>query len=510
MSICKKIGGFFLISGMRKLITVAQMREADADCLKAKNLSSVGLMERAASAFLNVFSGLIPEKYQSILVLCGTGNNGGDGLAIARLLQCSGYSNIRVMIIRTGGKESADFLHNLVRLEETPIEFSYWDGEDLENISEDVIIDAILGSGINRPLNNDLLRLVRMINKTGKHLIAVDCPTGFPSDGELPANESVLIVKDVISFQRPRLNFFFPESAAFLQTFHVVDIGLREEFIESCPSDYYLLQSSDITGIYRPRENFSHKGTYGHALIYAGSAGKSGAALLSAEACIYSGAGLTSVCIPEEDRVALHTRLPEAMYLNIKEAWKVEHRDSFSAIAIGPGLGNNTFLIEQIINETKVPMVIDADGLNYLSHNRSLLGRLPKGTILTPHMKEFDRLFGESSSWWSRLLLAIEQAKKYQVIIVLKNRYTFIVLEDGRVMINPTGNPGMASGGMGDVLTGIIVSFLAQGYTPKEACILSCYLHGKAGDSLVASGRYSVSATQLIAKMPFIIGDIRS
>src|SRR5690554_126847 len=495
---------------MRKLITVEQMREADADCLKVKNLSSISLMEKAATAFINVFSGLIPERYQSILVLCGTGNNGGDGLAIARLLQCNGYSCVRVIIIRTGGKESNDFLYNLMRLQETPIEFNYWDGEDLEEISEDIIIDAILGSGINRPLSNELLKLVEAINRNKKHLIAVDCPTGFRAEGELSAYETVMIVKDVISFQRPKLNFFFPESAAFLQTFHAVDIGLREEFIESCPSDYYLLESLDLVGIYRPRENFSHKGTYGHALIYAGSIGKSGAALLCAEACIYSGVGLTSVCIPEEDRMALHARLPEAMYQNIEEAWEVGSRDAFSAVAIGPGLGNNTFLIEQIINEIEVPLVIDADGLNYLSHNRSLLERLPKGTILTPHMKEFDRLFGESNSWWSRLSLAIQQAKKYQVIIVLKNRYTFIVLEDGRVMINPTGNPGMASGGMGDVLTGIIVSFLAQGYTPKEACLLSCYLHGKAGDSLVASGRYSVSATQLIAKMPFIIGDIRS
>lgn len=494
---------------MRKLITVPQVREADADCLKVNNLSSINLMERAAIAFKNVFSGLIPEKYQSILVLCGTGNNGGDGLAIARLLQCNGYSCIRVLIIRTGGKETADFLYNLNRLKETPIEFNYWKGESLEEIPEDVIIDAILGSGINRPLRNELSELVETINRNKKYVIAVDCPTGFRSEGEFHINESVLIVNDVVCFQRPKLNFFFPESAAFLQTFHVVDIGLREEFIESCSSDYYLLDSSDIAGIYRQRENFSHKGTYGHALIYAGSRGKSGAALLCAESCIYSGAGLTSVCIPEEDRVALHARLPEAMYLDIEEAWKVGRRDAFSAVAIGPGLGDNTLLIEHIINEARVPLVIDADGLNYLALNQSLLELLPKRTILTPHMKEFDRLFGESTSWWARLLLAIEKAKKYQIIIVLKNRYTFIVLEDGRVMINPTGNPAMASGGMGDVLTGIIVSFLAQGYTPKEACILSCYLHGKAGDSLAASGRSSVSATQLIAKMPFIIGDIK-
>jgi hydroxyethylthiazole kinase-like uncharacterized protein yjeF len=493
---------------MRKLITVTQIREADTDCLKMNNLSSISLMEGAANGFVNVFSGLIPEKYKSVLVLCGTGNNGGDGLAIARLLQCRGYSCIRVLIIQTGERESPDFLHNLKRLKETPIEFNYWNDEELEELSEDVVIDAILGSGVNRHLSNDLLMLVESINRSEKYVIAVDCPTGFRCDGEFHRNETVLIANDVVSFQRPKLNFFFPESAAFLKTFHVVDIGLREEFIEACPSNYYLIESQDLVSIYRQRESFSHKGTFGHVLIYAGSTGKSGAALLCAEACIYSGAGLTSVSLPQEDRVALHIRLPEAMYVGIEEAWGVKRRNAFSAIAMGPGLGNNNLLVEQIIRETKVPLVIDADALNYLAFNQSVFKHLPKSTILTPHMKEFDRLFGDSDSWRSRLLLAVEKAKEYQIIIVLKNRYTFIILEDGQVLINPTGNPAMASGGMGDVLTGIIVSFLAQGYTPKEACILACYLHGKAGDSLAAAGRYSISATQLIAKMPFIIGDI--
>lgn len=509
MSICKKIDSFFLISGMHKLITVSQMREADADCIRVKNLSSVDLMEKAANAFVGVFYGLVPEKYRSILVLCGTGNNGGDGLAIARLLQCNGYSSIRVIIVQTGRNKSSDFLHNLKRLKETPIEVSYLEGEDFSEMPEDIIIDAILGSGVNRAISNSLLKLVEAVNRAKKHIIAVDCPTGFRCDGEIFENNDVLIAKDVICFQRPKLDFFFPESAAFLQDFYVVDIGLREDFIDACVSDYYLIESIDISAIYRCRKKFSHKGTYGHALIYAGSTGKSGAALLCAEACVYSGVGLTSVCIPEEDRIALLCRLPEAMCLNVEDAWQKEKRTAFSAIAIGPGLGDNTLFIGRIINEATVPLVIDADGINYLALNQSLLKRLPRGTIITPHMKEFDNLFGKSNSWRSRLLLAIERAKEYQIIIVLKNRYTFIVSEDGQVMINPTGNPAMASGGMGDVLTGIIVSFLSQGYTPKEASIMACYLHGKAGDSLAASGRASVSATQLISKMPFVIGDIK-
>jgi len=502
---------FLLISIMRKLITGAQMLEADLDCLRANNITSIDLMEKAALAFSGVLCGLVPEKSQPILIVCGTGNNGGDGLAIARILQCTGYSCIRVLIVHTGSKESPDFLINLQRLRDTPVLVNYFNDGSSIDISENIIVDAILGSGVDRPIGGDLLRLVKAINQSQKRVIAVDCPSGFPSDGEFKEDEEVLKAWDVVSFQRPKLNFFFPESVRFLRHFHVVDIGLREEFIESLTSNLHNIENADITRIYKKRQSFSHKGTFGHAYLYAGSQGKSGAALLCAEACVYSGAGLTSVGLPENDRVALHARLPEAMYMDCEAVWESEVWSKFSAIALGPGLGETPLYIEPIILHAKVPLVIDADALNFLAKNPHLLShfRIGKKTaILTPHMKEFDRLFGKSESWWARLQLAIAKAKEFGITIILKNRYTFIVLANGRVLINPTGNPAMASGGMGDVLTGIIVSFLAQGYNVEEASILACYIHGRAGDLLATAGNAVIPASRLIAKIPFVIGEI--
>lgn len=499
---------------MHKVISVQQMRQVDADCIVAKNIFSIELMERAARAFTGVFCGLIPEKTQSILILCGTGNNGGDGLAIARLLQCSGYSSVRVLIFATGGKESSDFLINLQRLESTPVITSYFQAGDVPRISETILIDAILGSGVNRPLAGQLKQLVDELNHLQKHIVAVDCPTGFRCEGELNKEETVLKVSDVISFQRPKLNFFFPESVNYLERFHVVDIGLREEFIESLPSDFYLIGSRDVSNTYKKRKAFSHKGTYGHAFIWAGGEGKSGAALLCAEACIYSGAGLTSVHLPQNDRFALLSRLPEAMFKSsLGEIANSKQHDlsRLSAVAIGPGLDDNGLedTIKAVIEAVHTPIVIDAEGVNYLAKSPDLLNKFRSSrVILTPHMKEFDRLFGESPSWWARVQLAIAKAKEYRITIVLKNQYTFIILSDGRVLINPTGNPAMASGGMGDALTGIIVSFLAQDYNPEDACILGCYLHGKAGDLLAANGNAVIPATHLIAQLPFVIGEI--
>jgi len=499
---------------MHKLISVQQMREADVDCLKTKNIASVDLMEKAACSFIGVFCGLVPNRSQSILILCGTGNNGGDGLAIARLLQCTGYSGVRVLIIATGEKKSPDFLINLQRLETSPVVIDYFNDGDEHKIKETVVIDAILGSGVNRPLVGVLKTLVDALNQLQKHVIAVDCPTGFPCEGELKEEETILKASDVISFQRPKLNFFFPESGNYLERFHVVDIGLREEFIESLHADFYLIGPKDISKIYKKRRAFSHKGTYGHAFIWAGSKGKSGAALLCAEACVYSGAGLTSVCLPGKDRLALYNRVPEAMFKpNIDDiSNKNQHDQSkLAAVAIGPGLKDTGILyeIKEVLKAVNVPLVIDAEGLNYLAKFPESFNRFRSRTvILTPHMKEFDRLFGESTSWWDRVQLAIQKAREYEFTIVLKNQYTFIVLPDRRVLINPTGNPAMASGGMGDVLTGIIVSFLAQGYNAEEACVLACYLHGKAGDLLAASGNAIIPASQLIAKLPFVIGEI--
>ena len=486
------------------------MRDADLDCIENNQISSIELMESAARAFVGVFCGLVSDKEKSILILCGTGNNGGDGLAVARLLSDGGYEKVRVLVIPTAKNESFDFLANLEFLEQKAVSVVFFDENHPFEPDGDVIIDALLGSGLDRPLSGDLHRLVDFINKANKYVVAIDCPTGFSCDGQLDDSRMVLKADEVISFQRPKLNFFFPESQQVLQRFHVVNIGLREGYIQSLPSNYALIENSDIKSIYKKRAPFSHKGTYGHAFIYAGSPGKIGAALLCAEASVYSGAGLTSVCLPADDRAALYTRLPEAMYLTYDEAIESSQWSRFSAIALGPGIAADQESLETIFNLVKVPMVLDAGALSILAKDPQLLHQISllQDVIITPHMKEFDRLFGESSSWWERLRKARLNAVELQITIVLKNRYTFIVLPEGKVLINPTGNPAMASGGMGDVLTGMIVSFLAQGYSTTEACMLACYLHGRTGDVLAGRGHAIVPASRLVAQLPFTLAEI--
>ncbi|SKB29944.1 NAD(P)H-hydrate epimerase [Parapedobacter luteus] len=488
------------------IITAAQTKDADRHTIETEPIASVDLMERAANAFVTAFIPLYPDSNTSILICCGTGNNGGDGLAIARLLQAHGYDAITVWVVRFANSERDDFTANFARLHNTPIRITeFFPGDKLPDIDQTVIIDALLGSGLNKPLTGDWLRLVKHINGVPGRKVAVDVPTGLRADGIIPDTEYALYAHDVISFQRPKLSFFFPESAKAIERFHVVDIGLDESYIERLPTDFRLITRDDIQRIYRNRLPFSHKGTYGHALLIAGNTRTMGAALLCCGASVYSGAGLTSACIPPAGLAALNTCHPEVMYCpeeDLAEIW-----GTFDAVGIGPGLGQREKLLTACLGYSAKPMVIDADAITLLAREPSLMEKLPTPCILTPHMKEFDRLFGTHSSWWDRLRTAREQAEARHIVLVLKNRYTFIVMPDGSVYINPTGNPAMASGGMGDVLTGMLTSFLAQGYPPQEAAILACYLHGTAGDQLAANGMAVVPAGKLIRMIPLAIGN---
>lgn len=486
---------------MSTILTSTQMREADRHTIEVASIASIDLMEQASSAFVAAVMQLYPDKNTSILVCCGTGNNGGDGLAIARLLQAEGYDSIAVWVARFNDHESNDFALNLSRLYHTPIAVTeFFPADLLPDIHQQVVVDALLGSGLNKPLEGDWLRLAQHINQADCQTVAVDIPSGLRADGVIPDAEYTVHAHDVITFQRPKLSFFFPESASAMDRFQVVDIGLNEDFTESLPSEFRLVEAADIQRIYRRRKPFSHKGTYGHALIIAGSTDTMGAALLSCGASLYAGAGLTSACIPKEGLVALNANHPEVMYCSwadLPEAW-----GNFDAVGIGPGLGSACNNLPAILTYSAKPLVLDADALSFLGTETVLLKKLPEQSILTPHMKEYDRLFGSHSNWWDRVQSARELAAALQVIIVLKNRYTFIALPDGTVRINPTGNPAMASGGMGDVLTGMIVSFLAQGYDPQEAAIMACYLHGATGDRLLAEGMAVIPASRLIAELP--------
>lgn len=489
---------------MQKILHSAQIQLADAATLQKQQITSHELMERASEGFLSLFGKLPFDGAIPICILCGTGNNGGDGLAIARLLAESSY-DVSVLIYRSGRRESRDFLANLALLKGGAVPIREWSGGNLPRIQEAVVIDALVGIGLNKPLEGELLRLVDFVNSLNKYVVAVDIPTGMPVDGPFTGQEAILKATAVFTFQQPKLSFFFPESVRAMSYFKVIDIGLDEGYIQALPSIYAMIEASDIAKSYRKRTDFSHKGTFGKALIIAGDTHTLGAALLCAEACLHAGAGLTTACIAEESRAALNIRCPEVMFLGEEELEK--RWDEFTVVGVGPGLGDRSKLLRKLLAFENKPMLLDADALNYLALHSEVLSAVPEATILTPHMKEFDRLFGASDSWWERLQLARKKAREYHLIIVLKNRYTFIVLPNGEVRINATGNPAMASGGMGDVLTGVITAFLAQGYSSEEAAVLGVYVHGKAGDALASEGMAVVSASQVIARVPFILGE---
>ena len=494
---------------MLTLLTSAQTRKADAFTISNTPISSIDLMEKASGAFVKAFIDEFTNRDVPISVYCGTGNNGGDGLAIARLLKERGYDNLEVKIARFSPKSTTDFDINLRRLVLTGIRVSeIADATSLPAEEADIIIEALLGSGLNKLLEGEFKKLVEHLNSIRKTIVSVDVPAGFPSEGLIDQQSTIVKADLVISFQRPKINFFFPESAPFIKRFRFVDIGLDENFIQSQPGGWKLLEVGDISKILKVRKPFSHKGTYGHALIIAGNTETMGAALLCADACLHSGAGLTTACIPLEGLTALNSWSPEVMALVRNPGSREMEIDfkKYQSIAIGPGLGKDDAeagLLKTVLENSVAPLVLDADALNILAEHPNWMNVLPQKTILTPHVKEFDRLFGEHQSWWERIEAGRKKAALHQLIIVLKNQYSFVILPDGDVLINPTGNPAMAVGGMGDVLTGMIAAFLAQGYKPEEAAIAACYIHGETGDVLRKKrGIHCIPPRYLIDELP--------
>ncbi|MFA6084377.1 NAD(P)H-hydrate dehydratase [Mucilaginibacter sp.] len=501
---------------MLPLLIASQIREADAYTIANEPISSVNLMERASKAFVGWFINHFPDKKQTIAVYCGTGNNGGDGLAIARILCGHGYCNIAVKITRFSDKASDDFNVNLQILKETKIVISEIkpNSKPSEEKAE-LIIDAMLGSGLNKPLAGDYKIWVEYLNSLQKIVVAVDVPTGFYTDGEITNDATILKADLVITFQQPKLNFLLPDSAPYIACWEAVKIGLSEDFINSVDTPYFFIEEKDARKLIKTRHKFSNKGTYGHALIIAGKDETMGAALLSSSACAHTGAGLTTACIPRSGLVALNSSMPEVMAIVRDENKAADiDWDKFNTIGIGPGLGKGPDaleLLKAIFNNYKKPVVIDADALNILAENKTLLKNIPEGSILTPHMKEFDRLFGSHANWGQRLHTAREKAAEYNINIVLKNDYTITATPNGRLYFNSTSNAAMATGGMGDVLTGIITSLLAQKYSPQDACILGIYIHGKAGDELALPNRmHVVLPTKIIAQLPLTMAKLKA
>lgn len=476
-----------------KIFTAQQIREGDAYTVVHEAISSIELMERAAHACVkwikDHFTGTTP-----FYIFCGTGNNGGDGLAIARLLRESGYKP-RACIVFYNEHFSKDCETNRHRLEHeyNAQLIAIHSEKDFPVLPADaVIIDALFGTGINRPLSGLAAHIVARINQQKHCIISIDLPSGLMADQSSLQGE-VVHASYTLSFQFYKLAFLMPENAYFCGQVHVLPIGISEDYLNETATPFYLTEIKYIRSIYKRRNDFSHKGTFGHALLITGSYGKMGAAVLSARACMRSGVGLLTSHIPSCGYEILQSAVPEAMCESDsdKECWKSlpEEIEKYSCIGIGPGIGRNpdtSEVLGKLLSAFKKPVVLDADALNIIGENRGMLKKIPANSILTPHPKEFERLFGETDNDFEQLDLQRDKSKEYQVYIVLKGHYTCISTPAGDCWFNSTGNPGMATGGSGDTLTGILTALLAQGYNPGYAAIFGVYLHGLAGDLAAA------------------------
>ncbi len=496
---------------MLKLLNARQTMLADQHTIDNEPITSIELMERASQAFVKLFTERYPNRNLRISVYCGKGNNGGDGLAIARLLIQERYTGLNVIIADFSENASVDFNRNLELLQELDTNIFYLKlASELELQHSDLIIDALFGIGLNRPLEDEWARIVKKINQFPGIKVSVDVPSGLPSEGEVKG-EAIFKSDLVITFQRPKLNFLLPASSPYIKEWKVVNIGLDENFIESTGSPYYWFWKKDVQTYLKPRLPFDHKGLFGHALLFAGAEETMGAALLCAGACHKTGCGLTSIAIPSTGLTALNSRIPEVMYVNRDQLENLDW-EKYQVVGIGPGLGTHAAslsLLTNVIQNFKKPLVIDADALNLLAENQELLSSVPPYSVLTPHKKEFDHLFGDHANWWERITSAFENAKRLNVYIVLKNRYTMIFSPQGMCYFNSSGSPAMASGGMGDVLTGMITGLIAQSYSIDKAVLLAVFSHGYAGEQL-AQTMYSVSASNVIKQIPLVFKEFVS
>ena len=498
-----------------KFFTTDQIRLLDQYTIEHEPIASIDLMERAADALYWEFIGNFPYC-QSICIIAGPGNNGGDALALARKLLKSNIE-VKIYLVHTG-KLSADCEANKVSLIETsPDSLTEFNNRfEPPHIPADaIVIDGLFGSGLSRPLSGIFAEAVDWINNLENIIVSIDIPSGLQGE-ELPLTikgeqeKKLPIVKAdyTFSLQFPKLAFLLPENAEFVGHWSILDIEIHADAIRQTPTDFNYLEESDIIPLLKNRPVFSHKGTFGHALIVAGSCGMAGAATLAAKAAMRSGAGLITVHGPECNRTILQTAFPEAIFqsdANPDYISRVELETHYNAIAVGSGIGMQQVTVEMLqsfLNELNQPCVIDADALNIISQHKELLKLIPQNSILTPHPKEFERLFGASGNSYDRILKARQAAMNYEIIIILKGAHTLIALPNGQLFFNSTGNSGMATAGSGDVLTGILAGLLAQHYSPEEAAKLGVFIHGRAGDLALDNGsKESLIAGDIIANL---------
>jgi len=491
-----------------KIFRTEQIKGIDEYTIKNEPVASVDLMERAAE---QLFSWHLRnfDRSRRVMVFAGPGNNGGDGLALARLLSDNRF-NVEVFFVKISSRTSDDWNWNFQRLEnETSVLFNTIESiEQFPFISSgDIIIDAIFGSGLTRPVEGLPALVIKKINQTGTFVISVDIPSGlFGEDNSSNDPDTIVQADYTLSFEFPKLCFMFAENDRYIGEWYVLPIGLSKNAVITTKTPYSFIDNNYVKELLRKRKKFDHKGKYGHGLLIAGSYGKIGAAILGAKAALRTGIGLVTCHVPGCGYEIIQTATPETMVSTDKNEMYFSdpvESDKYNAIGIGPGIGINPVTLEAfhalLLNPSGKPMVIDADGINILGMNKEWFSILPDKAILTPHVKEFERIAGTTGNSFGRLERQLELAVKYQCIIIIKGAYTSIVTPGGEVIFNSTGNPGMATAGTGDVLTGMILSLLSQGYSPVDASAAGVYLHGLAGDIAASkSGYESIIASDII------------
>lgn len=491
-----------------KILSKKQVYEADKITCESQQISSDELMERAGLGIFNWLHTRLQGKQVKIHIFCGIGNNGGDGLVIARHLKNNGY-NLGVYVVNFSDNRSKDFKLNFERLKEIECipESITTENDFPEILKDEIVIDAIFGIGLSRPPSEWVADLIRKINLSNAFVLSVDVPSGLYMD-KVPENEDQVIkANHTLTFETPKLPFFLPQTGIFSNGWEIISIAIDQTFINTVKTDAHFILKEDILPLYIPREKFTHKGTYGHSLIIGGSYGKIGAIVLSAKACLKSGAGLVTVYLPKCGYNIMQTSVPECMVITDESEniiSNIQYEIEPTVIGFGVGIGKDkktadTF--KHFLSSLQTPIVIDADGINLLSENRELLNEIPPKSVLTPHPKELERLIGK----WKDDFEKIEKVKKISVthdcIVVIKGAHTLTVYHNN-VYINSTGNPGMATAGSGDVLTGIITGLISQGYEPLNACVFGVYIHGFAGDIAIHDQSYeSLTALDIIKNL---------
>jgi NAD(P)H-hydrate epimerase len=472
-----------------KIFTSSQIREIDAFTIANEPIASIDLMERAATELYKSISTNLIWVNQKLIIFCGTGNNGGDGLALGRMFTENGYDVITAFCKFTDNI-SNDCKINLERLQKTNDAkiLVVEDADNLPNVEDRIIIDCLFGTGLTRKVEGKYADIINYINDSGNKVFSVDIPSGLFGEDNLTNEGAIIKADETFTLAYPPLAYFFASTNKYFGYLNILDIGLLQEAENKITTPYINVERDDALKLRRYRSRFGHKGNYGHSLLIAGSFTKAGAAVLSAKACMRGGTGLLTVHVPSKLVDVLQISVPEAM-ISVDQNQTcfsgISDFEKYSAVCIGPGLGTDKKTVAafaEFVKNCKSPLVVDADGLNILAMQPELINLLKPGTVLTPHPKEFERLFGKFESEFQCIEFMRDFSKRTGIIVIRKDGITAISTGEGQVFFNDAGNPGMATGGSGDVLTGLLLALLAQGYESQEAAILGVYIHAAAGD----------------------------